>query len=119
MKAFPIPVVALGPGTQTEDESLDYLPMPKDMDTYRAPMLPEPEEIAGRAATRDALCKALALLDRAVAEFARLDCPPEQAWSLLQRGRAMLGLGRPQAARVWAVLQGLGYAGLVAAVALP
>ena len=27
-------------------------------------------------------------------------------------------LGRPQAARVWAVLQGLGYAGLVAAVAL-
>ena len=40
MKAFPIPVVALGPGTQTEDESLDYLPMPKDMDTYRAPMLP-------------------------------------------------------------------------------
>jgi hydrogenase-1 operon protein HyaF len=65
MKAFPIPVVALGPGTQTEDESLDYLPMPKDMDTYRAPMLPEPEEIAGRVATRDALCKVLALLDLA------------------------------------------------------
>jgi len=65
MKAFPIPVVALGPGTQTEDESLDYLPMPKDMDTYRAPMLPEPEEIAGRAAAREALCKVLALLDQA------------------------------------------------------
>jgi hydrogenase-1 operon protein HyaF len=55
MKAFPIPVVALGPGTQTEDESLDYLPMPKDMDTYRAPQLPEPEEIAGRAKTRAVL----------------------------------------------------------------
>ena len=65
MKAFPIPVVALGPGSQTEEETLDYLPMPKDMDTYRAPMLPEPEEIAGRAAARDALCKVLALLDLA------------------------------------------------------
>ena len=65
MKAFPVPVVALGPGTQTEDESLDYLPMPKDMDTYRAPMLPEPEEIAGRVAARDALCQVLALLDLA------------------------------------------------------
>ena len=53
MKAFPIPVVALGPGTQSEDENLDYLPMPKDMDTYRAPVLPEPEEIAGRAAALD------------------------------------------------------------------
>lgn len=65
MKAFPIPVVALGPGTQTEDEALDYLPMPKDMDTYRAPMLPEPEEIAGRAAAREALVRVLALLDQA------------------------------------------------------
>jgi hydrogenase-1 operon protein HyaF len=65
MKAFPIPVVALGPGTQTEDESLDYLPMPKDMDTYRAPMLPEPEEIAGRVAAREVLTLVLDLLDRA------------------------------------------------------
>lgn len=65
MKAFPIPVVALGPGTQTEDEHLDYLPMPKDMDTYRAPVLPEPEEIAGRAAAREALVQVLALLDQA------------------------------------------------------
>lgn len=65
MKAFPIPVVALGPGTQTEDEHLDYLPMPKDMDTFRAPVLPEPEEIAGRAAARDALLKVLTLLDLA------------------------------------------------------
>jgi hydrogenase-1 operon protein HyaF len=65
MHPFPIPVVALGPGSQTEEETLDYLPMPKDMDTYRAPMLPEPEEIAGRTAARDALCKVLALLDLA------------------------------------------------------
>lgn len=65
MKAFPIPVVALGPGTQTEDESLDYLPMPADMDTYRAPLLPEPEALAGRAAVQRVLAEVLALLDRA------------------------------------------------------
>lgn len=82
MKAFPIPVVALGPGTQTEDEHLDYLPMPKDMDTYRAPMLPEPEEIAGRAAAREALVRVLALLDQAAdgaagGQVSLLDLPPE------------------------------------------
>lgn len=82
MKAFPIPVVALGPGTQTEDENLDYLPMPKDMDTYRAPMLPEPEEIAGRAAARGALVRVLALLDQAAdggagGQVSLLDLPPE------------------------------------------
>lgn len=67
MKAFPIPVVALGPGTQTEEETLDYLPMPKDMDTYRAPILPEPEEIADRAAAREVLLAVLGLLDQAAA----------------------------------------------------
>ncbi|MBI5331252.1 MAG: hydrogenase expression/formation protein [Betaproteobacteria bacterium] len=48
MHAFPIPVVAmtLGPGSQQEEESLDYLPMPHEMRTYRAPVLPEPEEMA-------------------------------------------------------------------------
>jgi len=35
MHAFPIPVVALGPGSQQEDETLDYLPMPHDMRTFR------------------------------------------------------------------------------------
>lgn len=55
MKSFPIPVVALGPGTQSEDETLDYIPMPKDMDTYRPPMLPEPEEIATCTKARAAL----------------------------------------------------------------
>lgn len=82
MKAFPIPVVALGPGTQTEDENLDYLPMPKDMDTYRAPLLPEPEEIAGRAAAREALVQVLALLDQAAdgaagGQVSLLDLPAE------------------------------------------
>ena len=45
MHPFPIPVVALGPGSQQEDETLDYLPMPHDMRTFQTPILPEPEEV--------------------------------------------------------------------------
>jgi len=50
-KPIPIPVVAsplLGPGSQDEDETLDYMPMPQGMETYRPPRLPEPEDLAGQ-----------------------------------------------------------------------
>ncbi len=47
-KPFPIPVVAAA-GMNIEDETLDYLAMPQGMDTYRAPILPEPEDIARHA----------------------------------------------------------------------
>jgi hydrogenase-1 operon protein HyaF len=49
MHAFPVPVVALGPGSRQEDETLDYLPLPHDMRTYRPPILPEPEELGKQA----------------------------------------------------------------------
>jgi len=82
MKPFPIPVVALGPGTQSEDETLDYVSMPKDMDTYRPPLLPEPEEIAGRTQARAALGSVLDLLDAAAdgrpgGQVSLLDLPAE------------------------------------------
>ncbi len=64
MKDFPISLVTLGPGTHHEDESLDYLPLPKDMDTYRPPMLPEPEELVGLDQARQVLQQVLALLQR-------------------------------------------------------
>jgi hydrogenase-1 operon protein HyaF len=45
---FPIPVVAaIGPGSQSEDDTLDYIRLPSGMDVYRPPSLPEPEEIGG------------------------------------------------------------------------
>lgn len=40
MKGFPVPVVALGPGSQTT-ESPDYLPLPSDMTVFRPPLAPE------------------------------------------------------------------------------
>jgi hydrogenase-1 operon protein HyaF len=57
MKArdFPIPVVAIGPGTQEAGEAqLSYMEMPKEMNTFSMPRLPEPEaarEAAGACAT--------------------------------------------------------------------
>lgn len=47
-RPFPIPVVAFGPGSQEEDETLDYIQMPQGMATYRPPPLPEPEDLAGQ-----------------------------------------------------------------------
>jgi len=68
MKDFPIPVVMVGPGSQPEDETLDYLPMPSGMETFRAPLLPEPEEVAGRSEARRVLHAALAALDGVLCE---------------------------------------------------
>ncbi len=98
MKDFPIPVVAIGPGTQTEDESLDYLPMPKDMDTWRPPVLPEPEALASRPKARAALGCVLALLDRAAqgeagGQVSLLDLPAAD----LQLVNQLLGEGEASA----------------------
>jgi hydrogenase-1 operon protein HyaF len=68
IKPFPIPVVAdLGPGTQSEDDTLDYMLMPKGMETFHTPVLPEPEEIAQHADAVQALHKVLAALRQVVA----------------------------------------------------
>lgn len=63
-RPFPIPVVAaIGPGSQVEDETLDYMAMPSGMDTYRPPVLPEPEELAGHALAREVLDAVLAAVE--------------------------------------------------------
>jgi hydrogenase-1 operon protein HyaF len=66
MKDFPIPVVAIGigPGSQPDEETLAYLPMPQGMQTFRAPVLPEPEDVADRRLAHRALRDALTQLDR-------------------------------------------------------
>jgi hydrogenase-1 operon protein HyaF len=52
MRPFPISVVAMGPGSQGE-EAPDYLPMPKGMETFSQPRLPDnvPAEVVNRAAS--------------------------------------------------------------------
>ncbi len=62
MNSFPIPVVALGPGSRQESDAPDYLPMPSDMRTYQAPVMPEPEEMAGARQVREILDELLEAL---------------------------------------------------------
>ncbi|MFT7774481.1 hydrogenase expression/formation protein [Roseateles sp.] len=62
MKDFPIPVRSIGPGSQAEDETLEYMPMPQGMETFRAPLLPEPEQMAARHQAHEALRDTLAQL---------------------------------------------------------
>lgn len=62
VKDFPIPVAVIGPGTQVEDETLQYMNMPQGMETYRPPVLPEPEDLAGHEHAHLALRDVLACL---------------------------------------------------------
>jgi hydrogenase-1 operon protein HyaF len=52
MRPFPISVVAMGPGSQGE-ETPDYLPMPKGMETFSQPRLPDnvAQEVVNLAAS--------------------------------------------------------------------
>lgn len=91
--SFPIPVVALGPGSQDEDDGLNYLALPRGMHTYHAPSLPEAE------ATRH-----LGPARRLLAELAR-------ALDIVRTGEAAavsLDLGHLDAANLALVNQALG-----------
>jgi hydrogenase-1 operon protein HyaF len=67
-RPFPIPVTALfGPGSQAEEEVIDFMPMPKDMATYRPPVLPEPQVLAAQQGALAVLREALATMRRSLA----------------------------------------------------
>jgi len=56
MKSFPIPVVALGPGSQSnEDDDLSFLPMPREMHTFGLGHMPTSEDARGRDEARAVL----------------------------------------------------------------
>lgn len=64
-RPFPIPVVpssAMGPGSQPDDEPIDFMPMPTGMTTFQQPVLPEAEAFAGRSGALRALHTAQAAL---------------------------------------------------------
>ncbi|QDF99370.1 hypothetical protein CJ010_23940 [Azoarcus sp. DD4] len=77
--AFPIPVVAVGAGSQpAEDEDFDYLPMPSGMDTFAPPRLPDQIDPAARAT-------AVATLEGLLAAM--------RAWSFGSAGHPVVDLG--------------------------
>jgi len=57
MKDFPIPVRVVGPGSQAADEDgeLQYLEMPRGMNTFVMPQVPQSADAAALAAARDVL----------------------------------------------------------------
>jgi hydrogenase-1 operon protein HyaF len=64
MKEFPVPLRAIGPGSQPEEDAeLDFLPMPRDMNTFAMPRVPEQADPTALAAARDALAGFLAALE--------------------------------------------------------
>lgn len=66
MEPFPIPVrpaPLVGPGSQPEDDAtLDYMPMPKGMNTFEMPHVPEQADPQSLAGTRDLLAQMVAAL---------------------------------------------------------
>jgi len=64
MKDFPVPVRSIGPGSQPgdEDAELDFLPMPREMNTFAMPRVPEEANPAALSAARDLLAGFLAAL---------------------------------------------------------
>ena len=64
MKDFPLPVRMVGSGSQpVEDDELQYLAMPRDMNTFRMPIPPEDADAAALVEARDLLAVFLARLE--------------------------------------------------------
>ncbi len=103
-KPFPIPVVAaVGPGSQAEDETLDYITMPQGMDAYQAPSLPEPEELHAHTGAVQVLQRVLLALGEVVQSAAvqpgagqRVDVGPLSAGDMALVGQ-VLGEGEVSA----------------------
>ena len=64
MKDFPLPVRMVGSGSQpVEDEELQYLAMPRDMNTFRMPIPPERADAVALAEARDVLATFLTQME--------------------------------------------------------
>jgi hydrogenase-1 operon protein HyaF len=64
MKDFPLPLRMIGAGSQPgEDDQLQYLEMPRGMNTFRMPIVPERADATALADARDLLAALLALLE--------------------------------------------------------
>jgi len=65
MNEFPVPVRAIGPGSQPQDDvELNVMPMPHEMNTFQMPRVPEKVDSAALGQSRDVLARLLADLER-------------------------------------------------------
>lgn len=63
MKTLSIPVRVVGPGSQADDEPLQYLAIPREMDTFRMPLVPERVDADALAESREVLSGFLEALE--------------------------------------------------------
>lgn len=63
MKTLSIPVRVVGPGSQPEQEPLEYLDMPREMNTFRMPLVPERADTDALSESRDVLAEFLDALE--------------------------------------------------------
>ncbi len=64
MSDFPLPVRMIGTGSQPQEEELQYLALPHEMNTFRMPAVPDSEDTAALRASRDLLAAFSAALER-------------------------------------------------------
>jgi hydrogenase-1 operon protein HyaF len=65
MKDFPFPVRVVGAGSQpTDDDELQYLAMPREMNTFRMPIVPDRADGAALTMSRDVLAAFLREMER-------------------------------------------------------
>jgi hydrogenase-1 operon protein HyaF len=82
MKPFPIPVIAIGPGSQTGDEPLNYIESPGEMAVFRPPVPRVQASPAAIEGARQLLALLLARMDqpgarRTGVEMSLLELDPE------------------------------------------
>ena len=63
MKPLSIPVHVVGPGSQPEEEALQYLDMPHEMDVFRMPLVPDRVEAEALSEAHDVLQEFFDLLE--------------------------------------------------------
>lgn len=63
MKTLSIPVRVVGPGSQAEEETLQYLDIPRDMNTFQMPLVPEHANLEALSEARDTLREFLEALE--------------------------------------------------------
>jgi hydrogenase-1 operon protein HyaF len=63
MNSFPIPVRMVGAGSHVEEEELQYLDMPRDMNTFSMPYVPEDRDGEALTGARDLLAELLARME--------------------------------------------------------
>ena len=112
MKPFPIPVRMTGPGSQKDDgEELQYLAMPREMNTFRMPQVPERAAPSALQASRDALMAFLRQLERWDVQSSDADGPifdmaglPAEALTItnqmLGEGEVAIQIAAPRAIRI-------------------